>query len=747
MINMQTIKFEKSSNYLNTQLETQTNNKQLMLDIIANIGFFVKNSTNIEEKNKYEDILLEANNLLQNVMNNIKTIEELNKEIKDITEELSLLLEDQKKSSKTNAFYITAFSNIRNNIILYTKKFQKVENQLEINNNDFNDFININNLKYNFNSISTQENAQGYEFTGFSINEKTDYDTNNSENFVVEENINDEVFNQDDVSNEECNLETIADTDLENIVQEYITDDIENEITEDLTVEDYNNNEIENELTEDLTTDDYDTDEVENETTEDLTVEDYNNDEVENEIPEDNTINQLANEFKALLTELSQGKLPVENSLNMLSTYIDDLKIDLDNSETSNKNTSEEIETPLEENTIPANAEPIEIDEEPLDSISENAEINAVKETISEFIETSKNGTEITDSSADETENTNNINNTSEEVETTKSNETQENKGIFNIQLFKNVSLFKNNTSTSPTFEDIELVETPKLTEDTIYNDNSDEVESINNENEIENLDNIESTTYYDEAIEKNNDEVIENSEISTDNFEYTEPINNQINLDDVDASEIFDNLEDITSFIENTETYEDVNNEENLENTTTEYTEFDNEISNDKIFEDTINDDDLLTKEIDKKIEIISSAELDNETLIISERRKTIYLPYKIPELLHYIESYPNVYSSLQDVVKQEFILPFSYFVKHPYKSRFSESYNIIRNREGKGFIESVSYSVGVAKRHDLNPAIVAACKTQTELDSYLHFLDTNNLKMFNFFNIIYEVNPLDQK
>ena len=292
MINMQTIKFEKSSNYLNTQLETQTNNKQLMLDIIANIGFFVKNSTNIEEKNKYEDILLEANNLLQNVMNNIKKIEELNKEIKDITEELSLLLEDQKKSSKTNAFYITAFSNIRNNIILYTKEFQKVENQLENNNNNFNDFININNLKYNFNSISTQENTQDYEFTGFSINEKTDYDTNTIENFVTEENVNDELFEQD----EKCDLETIADTNLENIAQEYITDDIENEVTEDLIIED------------------------------------YDNDEIENEVTEDTTINQLANEFKVLLTELSQGKLPVENRLNMLSTYIYDLKIDLDNS-------------------------------------------------------------------------------------------------------------------------------------------------------------------------------------------------------------------------------------------------------------------------------------------------------------------------------------------------------------------------------------------------------------------------------
>lgn len=126
MINMQTIKFEKSSNYLNTQLETQTNNKQLMLDIIANIGFFVKNSTNIEEKNKYEDILLEANNLLQNVINNIKTIEELNQEIKDITKELTLLLESQKNLQNQMRFILLPFL-IYEIILFYTQKNFKMQ--------------------------------------------------------------------------------------------------------------------------------------------------------------------------------------------------------------------------------------------------------------------------------------------------------------------------------------------------------------------------------------------------------------------------------------------------------------------------------------------------------------------------------------------------------------------------------------------------------------------------------------------
>ena len=45
---------------------------------------------------------------------------------------------------------------------------------------------------------------------------------------------------------------------------------------------------------------------------------------------------------------------------------------------------------------------------------------------------------------------------------------------------------------------------------------------------------------------------------------------------------------------------------------------------------------------------------------------------------------------------------------------------------------------------KNNLNPAIIASCKTQHELDSYLYYLDSDNLNNFKFFDIIYEVNPM---
>ena len=64
MINMPIIKFEKSVNYLTNQLEVQENNKQLLLDITANLQLMSNSYAN--DKN-LSDLLNNANNLLQDI--------------------------------------------------------------------------------------------------------------------------------------------------------------------------------------------------------------------------------------------------------------------------------------------------------------------------------------------------------------------------------------------------------------------------------------------------------------------------------------------------------------------------------------------------------------------------------------------------------------------------------------------------------------------------------------------------------
>ena len=55
MLNIPLLKFEKTTTYLNNQLNIQENNKQLIMDIIANIGLIL-NTSSIPEDDKASSI-------------------------------------------------------------------------------------------------------------------------------------------------------------------------------------------------------------------------------------------------------------------------------------------------------------------------------------------------------------------------------------------------------------------------------------------------------------------------------------------------------------------------------------------------------------------------------------------------------------------------------------------------------------------------------------------------------------------
>lgn len=133
-----------------------------------------------------------------------------------------------------------------------------------------------------------------------------------------------------------------------------------------------------------------------------------------------------------------------------------------------------------------------------------------------------------------------------------------------------------------------------------------------------------------------------------------------------------------------------------------------------------------------------------ENQTLIISEKENKVYLPYTKSELNDYITQYPEKYSSVKDVIKNEFILPLEYFQRHSVIARFREAYALIRDKEMKSVIESLKYAIDLMFRHDLNPTIIAACKTQRQLEDYIDCLEHNELHNFKDFEIKFEINPI---
>ena len=159
--------------------------------------------------------------------------------------------------------------------------------------------------------------------------------------------------------------------------------------------------------------------------------------------------------------------------------------------------------------------------------------------------------------------------------------------------------------------------------------------------------------------------------------------------------------------------------------------------------------------KYINLKIDMVSPAELeipsssdddihDNNTLLISEKLQKVFLPYSVKEVMSYLEQYPKEYSSFSDVVNKEFIFPYSYYSKHTVVSSFREAYSLIRDRESKSIIDAFKFAVDIMFNYELNPAIIAACKTQEELEDYLSCLNRQKLDEFTTFEIKYEISPL---
>lgn len=147
-----------------------------------------------------------------------------------------------------------------------------------------------------------------------------------------------------------------------------------------------------------------------------------------------------------------------------------------------------------------------------------------------------------------------------------------------------------------------------------------------------------------------------------------------------------------------------------------------------------------------DKEIKVeISLSDKNSSVLKISEKDKKVYLPYSAKELSEYLSRYPEQYSSLDDVIEKEFILPSDFYLKHPVVARFRETYSLIRDRESKSVLDAIKFSVDLMFRYNLNPAIIAACKTQEQLENYLTCLDKNELDKFSDFEIIFELTPLN--
>jgi len=60
------------------------------------------------------------------------------------------------------------------------------------------------------------------------------------------------------------------------------------------------------------------------------------------------------------------------------------------------------------------------------------------------------------------------------------------------------------------------------------------------------------------------------------------------------------------------------------------------------------------------------------------------------------------------------------------------------------KSAIDSLKFAMEIMFKSNINPTIIAAVKSQQQLEDYIECLEKNKLEDFKHFEIIFEVNPL---
>ncbi len=183
---------------------------------------------------------------------------------------------------------------------------------------------------------------------------------------------------------------------------------------------------------------------------------------------------------------------------------------------------------------------------------------------------------------------------------------------------------------------------------------------------------------------------------------------------------------------------------EENANNTTA----ISKEPSRDEIIDKVTNSNTSSSAINTEKINTISdlSSKYRENTLIISENTGNVLLPFSFSELDDLLKYNPDKYTDIEDIIIQDFTIPINIYKNHSL-SRFKEAFKLMRNKEDNSLASAFDLGMELLFSYNLHPAIITACKSLDELDIYLDYLDDNETKKFECFDIVFDVAPVLNK
>lgn len=314
-----------------------------------------------------------------------------------------------------------------------------------------------------------------------------------------------------------------------------------------------------------------------------------------------------------------------------------------------------------------------------------------------------------------------------------------------------------------------EIVEETNTSTNEIINtttDNNEEivVEEITESSEsIETIENPEENTFLEDTpvIDKTPILIEDNSDISKE-------LSNDDSAPFMEDTIIESNFEEEPSLLEasddsvsdnsNNEIPDEVLEENNnvvLDKTATTPIEENKEIQNEEstdsskastaFMEDTIVEEELSQEppiEIEKPdtpvvAEVDEELSLVEKTLFINEYNNTAILPYSILDLEEYFSDNPEKYSSLHDIIDQEYTVSLNNYVNNSI-TRFKETYKLAKSKSNLSVLESLNFAKKVFNIDNVQPVVIAACSNIDELSSYIDCLENDNLNSFEYFKII---------
>lgn len=132
--------------------------------------------------------------------------------------------------------------------------------------------------------------------------------------------------------------------------------------------------------------------------------------------------------------------------------------------------------------------------------------------------------------------------------------------------------------------------------------------------------------------------------------------------------------------------------------------------------------------------------------TLLISEEDKKVFLPYEKKEIFSILENPNFSFKNEQEIIEKLYTVPSSNY-KSFSLSRFKEAYKLVREKEKGSIAKALDLGLELFSNYNLHPAIITACKNMHELDIYLSCLEYNELEDFKYFKTEFKSPPLNTK